>query len=190
MAGVMRSEVVPVPIESYHPLIEEILSEFNEVIGADYLAYRNHVYRVVNLCFAARECGAEEKEKIQVAACFHDIGIWTATTLDYLLPSVQEAEKYLAAKGKRGWIPEVSQMIEMHHRTRPCDDSPYPLVETFRRADVADFSLGLFRMGISDDLILALKAEFPNSGFHKRLLQLGIKWLLRHPLNPLPMFRW
>jgi hypothetical protein len=133
--------------------------------------------------------GETEKEKIQIAACFHDIGIWTAGTLDYLSPSEADAAAYLNARGKALWIAEVSEMIEMHHSIRSHAGSPYPLVEPFRRADIADFSLGMVPMGISRELIATLKVAFPNSGFHKRLAQLGSKWFLRHPLNPLPMFR-
>lgn len=176
-------------IERKLPLVEEILDSFSGVIGADLPAYRNHVYRVTNLCLSLGSFGETEKEKIQVAACFHDIGIWTAGTLDYLSPSEADAAAYLNARGKALWIAEVSEMIEMHHSIRSHAGSPYPLVEPFRRADIADFSLGMVPMGISKELIATLKVAFPNSGFHKRLAQLGSKWFLRHPLNPLPMFR-
>lgn len=177
-------------IENRLPLVDEILGNFKEVIGADFSAYRNHVYRVTNLCFATGHVSQEEKKKIQIAACFHDIGIWTDKTLDYLSPSMREAEKYLRGKGREAWIAEIGEMIEMHHHTRSCSDSIYPLVEAFRRADVADFSLGLVPMGLPKGFIAELKAAFPNSGFHARLVQLGVVWFVRHPLNPLPMFRW
>lgn len=176
-------------IERNLPLVEEILGGFSGVIGADLPAYRNHVYRVINLCFAQGAFGEVEKEKIQVAACFHDIGIWTAGTLDYLAPSAADAAAWLAARGKEAWVAEVVAMIDMHHAVRSKADSPFPLVEPFRRADIADFSLGLVPMGIPRELIATLKAAFPNAGFHRRLAQLGSKWFLRHPLNPLPMFR-
>lgn len=171
------------------PLVEAILGTYRGVIALDFDAYRNHVYRVINLCFAQGEFGADEREKIQIAACFHDIGIWTAGTLDYLPPSEAVAAAYLTANGKATWVAEVLEMIGMHHRVRSCADSAFPLVEPFRRADIADFSLGLVPMGIPRALISRLKAEFPNQGFHKRLVQLGSRWFLRHPLNPLPMFR-
>jgi len=176
-------------IDRHLSLVEEILDTFKDTIGADFLAYKNHVYRVVNLCYAAGVFGAEDKEKIQIAACFHDLGIWTDATLDYLTPSEEAAATYLAAVGRKAWTTEVTQMIEMHHRLRSCKSLTYPLVEAFRRADVADFSLGLFRMGLPKDLILTLKSDFPNSGFHKRLLQLGQGWLIAHPRNPFSMFR-
>jgi len=177
-------------IETSLPLVEEILGSYRDVIGADLQAYRNHVYRVINLCFSFGIFGSEDREKIQVAAAFHDIGIWTAGTLDYLDPSETAAAAYLRNRGRENWVPEVVEMIEMHHGIRSRTGAAFPLVEPFRRADIADFSLGIVSMGSSRALITRLKAEFPNAGFHKRLVQLGGKWLMRHPLNPLPMFRW
>lgn len=176
-------------IESNLPLVDEILGSYSGVIGPDLAAYRNHVYRVTNLCFSLGSFGDAERERIQIAACFHDIGIWTAGTLDYLAPSEADAVKYLRARGKEEWVPEVVEMIEMHHGLSSMADSAFPLVEPFRRADIADFSLGTVPMGIPRELIAALKREFSNAGFHKRLIKLGAQWLVRHPLNPLPMFR-
>jgi hypothetical protein len=176
-------------IERNLQLVEDIFGVFKSFIGGDFEAYRNHVYRVINLCYSLGEFSAIDKEKIQIAACFHDIGIWTEGTFDYLPSSEILAAGYLAERGKEAWVAEVSEMIEMHHRVRSCVDSVFPLVEPFRRADIADFSLGIIPMGISKELIGRLKSEFPNSGFQKRLVQLGSYWFLRHPLNPLPMFR-
>lgn len=176
-------------IEQHLPLVDDILAAYRDRLGDDYAAYRNHVYRVVNLCYAAGPFSVADQAKIQIAGAFHDLGIWTDGTLDYLPPSIREAGNYLMSQGKPDWIAEISGMIEFHHRTRACDDSPYPLVEAFRRADVADFSLGLVRMGFPGSLIAGLKAAFPNAGFHRRLMVLGSRWLVRHPLNPLPMFR-
>lgn len=171
------------------PLVDDTLGKFRLTIGRDFEAYRNHVYRVINLCYSASDLSESEKDKIQIAACFHDIGIWTASTLDYLSPSEKVASDYLRAVGKQAWVAEITEMIEMHHRIRSCASSTFPLIELFRRADIADFSLGMFPMGHSRKLITGLKSAFPNRGFHWRLVQLGSRWLLRHPLNPLPMFR-
>lgn len=176
-------------IERDLPLVDDALGTFRSVIGGDFEGYSNHVYRVINLCYSLGDFSVIDKEKIQIAACFHDIGIWTETTLDYLAPSEAVATEYLAAEGKQAWVAEITEMIEMHHCVRSCANSRFPLVEAFRRADIADFSLGNVRMGIAKELMDRLKSEFPNSGFHRRLVQLGGRWLLRHPLNPLPMFR-
>lgn len=176
-------------IEHHLPLVEEILSPFKGVIGNDFTGYRNHVYRVIHLCFAQGPLDEMQREKIQIAACFHDIGLWTARTLDYLAPSEADAERYLLARGKREWVGEIVEMIEGHHALRSRQDSLFALVERFRRADIADFSLGMVPMGLPAPLLSALKTAFPNAGFHRRLLQLGMAWCVRHPFNPLPMFR-
>jgi len=105
-------------IETNLLLVEEVLGSFREVIGPDFQAYSNHVYRVINLCFSFGVFSSEDREKIQIAACFHDIGIWTAETLDYLAPSEAVAAAYLQDNGKENWIPEVVEMIEMHHGIR------------------------------------------------------------------------
>lgn len=177
-------------LDHHLPLVEHILNTFKHHIGDDFLGYRNHVYRVVHLCCAGGVSRDDDKQKVHLAACFHDIGIWTDKTLDYLPPSTHLASEYLAGTGREAWIPEVSLMIEMHHRVRSCEGCGFPLVEIFRRADIADFSLGAIPMGHSADLIARLKAAFPNAGFHRRLLQLSAQRALRHPLNLLPMFRW
>jgi hypothetical protein len=117
------------------PLVDDTLGKFRLTIGRDFEAYRNHVYRVVNLCYSASDLSESEKDKIQIAACFHDIGIWTASTLDYLSPSEKVAIDYLHAEGKQAWVAEITEMIEMHHRIRSCASSASRLVELFRRAD-------------------------------------------------------
>lgn len=176
-------------IEKSIPLLEEILGAWKPVIGADHDAYRNHLYRMIHFCFALHPCTGDDREKIIIAACFHDLGVWSEGTPDYLPPSVALATDYLAQNGKSAWIEEVTLMIDMHHKIRPYTDARFPLVDAFRKADIADFSLGQVRMGLPKELVAQVQAAFPNVGFHKRLLQLGTKWFLRHPLNPLPFFR-
>lgn len=171
-------------------LIDQILAEWRDVIGADYDAYRNHVQRMVAVCCALLACDAEAQEKLAIAGAFHDIGIWTENTLDYLDPSVVPARDYLQKRGLSQWEHEISLMITEHHRVRPVADKRFPLVELFRQGDLVDFSLGLFRFGLPKSTLAELKSSYPNVGFHKRLMQLGWRWFLRHPLNPLPMFKW
>ncbi|WP_230389687.1 hypothetical protein [Vibrio nitrifigilis] len=73
-------------IEDDIPLLEEIISDWKSVIGAEYQGYRNHVYRMIHFCFALRDCSDEEREKIIIAGVFHDIGIWAEETMDYISP--------------------------------------------------------------------------------------------------------
>ena len=57
------------------PTVEEVLDNHAKELGDDLLAYRNHVYRVVNLCLAIVGDSRVELDKIAVAAVFHDLGI-------------------------------------------------------------------------------------------------------------------
>ena len=45
----------------------------------------------------------QQIEKIAVATAFHDLGIWTDGTFDYLQPSVRLASAYLAGAAKPEW---------------------------------------------------------------------------------------
>ena len=82
------------------PLVEEVLDHHASELGYDLIAYRNHVYRVVNLYLAILGKSPFELEKIVVAAVFHDLGIWTNNTFDYIAPSVAIARKHLAARAR------------------------------------------------------------------------------------------
>jgi hypothetical protein len=93
------------------PTVEEVLDDHASQLGRDLIPYRNHVYRVVNLCLAIVGDSRVELEKISVAAVFHDLGIWTNNTFDYIAPSVVIARKHLAARGMADWIPEIEAMI-------------------------------------------------------------------------------
>ena len=68
------------------PTIDDVLNEHVTALRDDFSGYRNHVYRIVNLCVAI--AGQSELEKIAVAAVFHDLGIWTNGTFDYIAPSM------------------------------------------------------------------------------------------------------
>ena len=68
-------------IETSLPLMEEIISAWRDCIGVDYDGYRGHVYRKFNFYPALRECTEEEKKKIAIAACFHDIGLREPTAV-------------------------------------------------------------------------------------------------------------
>ena len=98
------------------PTVEEVLDNHASELGHDLIAYRNHVYRVVNLCLAIVGDSRVELEKIAVAAVFHDLGIWTNHTFDYIAPSVAIAREHLAARGMADWIPEIEAMIVDHHK--------------------------------------------------------------------------
>ena len=175
-------------VETRIPLVEEVLSEYENEIGSDFQGYRNHVYRTINFCLAQRPLANDEREKILIAGCFHDIGIWTARTFDYIPPSIDAAVLFLESRGLASWIPQVSSMIGEHHKLR--EYSSDRLTETFRRGDLIDLSLGIVRCGVSHSRIRKIRSEFPNSGFHRGLVRKAGRWIARHPLNPIPVLKW
>lgn len=177
-------------VETSIPLLDEILGEWKTLIGKDYAGYRNHVFRVVNFCLALKECTPEEIEKIIIAGAFHDIGLWTGNTLDYLAPSLPPARDYLERHGLQAWTTEIELMIMEHHKLRPYTKLAYPLVELFRRGDLVDFSLGAVTNGLPKEFIKQVKEAFPNEGFHANLAKRGSMWFLKNPLNPVPMIKW
>ena len=172
------------------PTVEDVLDNHASELGRDFIAYRNHVYRVVNLCLAIVGDSRVDLEKIAVAAVFHDLGIWTNNTFDYIAPSVAIARKHLAARGMAEWIPEIEAMIVDHHKVTPSHANPQSLVESFRRADWIDVSCGLRRFGLPRTFISAVATTWPSAGFHRRLVQLTIDRFWKHPLTPLPMVKW
>jgi hypothetical protein len=177
-------------IENRISLVEEILNARKLEMGNDYPGYKNHVYRMIHFCFALHDFKREEREKIIIAGCFHDLGIWIQNTFDYLLPSIALAKEYVTHNGLDHWFAEIELMIDMHHKLTPYRDERYPLVEVFRKGDLVDFSLGIVKCGLPKSFIKGVKERFPNAGFHKRLVQLELGWVSKHPSNPLPILKW
>lgn len=177
-------------IEEHIPLLEELLDPWQTKIGPDYAGYKNHVYRMVNFCLALHDGYPEERQKIIIAGCFHDLGIWASDTFDYLPPSMALARAYLEENRLEAWLPEIELMISEHHKLSRYRDDRYPLVEVFRQGDLVDFSLGLVTCGLPRSYIRSVKRRFPNAGFHKRLVQLELGWFAGHPLNPAPVLKW
>jgi hypothetical protein len=177
-------------IEDPIPLLEEILAPWRICIRDDFAGYRNHVYRVLHFGFALRDCTEEERHKLVIAGAFHDLGIWSAGTVDYLRPSIALAMAYLQEHDLRRWGQEITLIIDLHHKLRPYRDANFPLVEVFRKADLADFSLGFVKGGVPAATVRDVKAAFPNAGFHKRLMQLAGGWFAKHPVSPPPFMKW
>jgi hypothetical protein len=169
--------------------LDQVLATYARQLGTDFAGYRNHTYRVANLCLAMAPAGREQLEKIAIAAAFHDLGIWTDGTFDYLEPSVRLARDYLTGTDQRGWIPEIERMICEHHKVTASRADNAWLVEPFRKADWIDVSRGALTFGLSPGIVKLILSAWPSDGFHKRLIQLALKRLRTNPLTPLPMMR-
>jgi hypothetical protein len=172
------------------PVLDSLLESWRAPLGDDFVAYRNHCHRVLNFCLAF--CGerAEAMSKVSVAAAFHDLGIWTNNTFDYLEPSRLLAREYLAKTGQGDWGAEIEAMIEQHHKFRKVSSNPDWLVEPFRKADWTDVSRGALKFGLPSAFVAEILSRFPNAGFHKRLAALTWQRLRTYPFSPLPMIRF
>jgi hypothetical protein len=177
-------------VENLLPLLDRLLAPHAVTIGDDFIAYRNHACRVASFHCVMERAARRDPHKLAVAAAYHDLGIWSAGTFDYIEPSIHAAVEFLREESRQDLVDEVAAMIRDHHKVTPCGDRAPPGADVFRRADWVDVSAGLLRFGIPRDTIADVRRRFPNAGFHKLLLKLSAKRLVRHPLSPLPMLRW
>jgi hypothetical protein len=183
--------MAPPAIVARHPRIEEVLDAFGADLAGDRAAYRGHVYRVFHFCRALAPAGPPRDDAVALAAVFHDLGIWSDRTVDYLPPSVRRLRAAVERSGRRtAEVDEIARMIEMHHKMTPCRGDADVLVEAFRRADLVDVTFGLVRFGLPRAWVREVQAAFAEAGFHARIARLVGGWALRHPARPLPMLRW
>ena len=169
--------------------VENIIKSYQTVLGKDYDGYRNHLYRLINLCEAVKPLNDTESEKIAIAAVFHDLAIWTEHTADYVGPSEALAKAYLRSIEFPEWEEDVCSIIREHHKFTACDKG-LTLAEIFRRADWIDVTSGLRSFGVPRKDIQWIMKEFPDEGFHPLLAGVIRNQIIKHPLNPLPMFKW
>lgn len=175
--------------------VSAMLAPRRKALGADEVPYTNHVTRVLLLCDELHKRSPDgggapsTRDEFLVAGVFHDLGIWTDRTFDYLVPSIDLACEHLAAEGRPELEPLVTRMIDLHHKQRAAGAADDP-VEVFRRADTIDVSLGARRFGVPFSTVRAIRRDYPNRGFHKRLVQLTVRRTIEHPTSPLPMFKW
>lgn len=167
-----------------HPIVDDILSQYADQLGADADTYRNHVLRCLNYHTLLR--GTAVADEVAVAWAVHDLGIWTAGTFDYLEPSAELGQDYARQHGIAG-TEQVRALVVDHHRLRGLPD---PEAEAFRRADLIDVSRGLLRGGLRTADVREVVAELPYLGFHLFLARGLTGHAVTHPRRPLPMMRW
>ena len=176
-------------IISQNEHIDSVLATWQDFIGNDYKAYKNHVYRVLNFAANLHPLNPEEQEKLAIAAAFHDLGIWSHNTLDYLDPSVKLMETWLVSNGKAEWSSDLQEIVINHHKIRTVKNNT--LAEVFRKADLIDLTNGKFKFGLNKNVLSHIKSELPHHGFHNRLLELTYQQFKKTPFkNPLPMLKW
>jgi hypothetical protein len=127
---------------------------------------------------------AEEIEKVAIAAAFHDLGIWTDHTFDYLAPSVRLASAWLADSDQAAWTSEVAEMILNHHKVTRYRGRADWLVESLRRAGLGGRDVRALTLGVPRSFVAEVYAKWPDAGSHKRLVQLELSHLRKHPFQP------
>jgi hypothetical protein len=167
-------------------VIEDLLLDWENVLGDDYVLYRNHVYRVFNYAMYLNSYQLADETNLATAAVFHDLGIWTHQTLDYLEYSVSDLKEYIEAQQLGVDFDLLSAMIRNHHKMNHFQNK---LVEIFRRSDLIDTSKGYFSYGIHKHNIQLLRENFPNAGFHALVLKKTLKQFFKRPFNLLPFLR-
>lgn len=175
-------------MEYNNSIIENILREYEYTIGKDFEKYRNHVYRVFNTCLILDD-SKQNDAKYAVASAFHDLGIWTNRTLDYLKPSIALAHKYLEQINNQSWNDEIKLIIDMHHKRSKYVGPYQQTVEIFRKADWIDVTQGRKSFGIDKNDYKNLVKIYPYLGLHRFLLFQTFKNFIKSPFNPLPMFK-
>lgn len=169
-------------------IITTILSSYKKELGPNFEKYHNHCCRVLVFASLLNNATEDEQKQLAIAAAFHDIGIWTANTLDYLQPSVELAEKYLKQHQLDHWIESVNEIINNHHKLTPFKKNL--LAESFRKADLIDLTFGFIKFGISPEQINESKKLYPELGFQPYIFKEVLKNIIRNPLNPMPIMKW
>ena len=166
--------------------IDKILTARRQALGPDYNAYANHAKRVFLI---AEQLGARNnRDEMAIAAAFHDVGIWTHESWDYLEPSNTEALKFIQENELMVNQELVESMIMNHHKITAVGNDL--ITEAFRKADLIDFSKHSIRYGLRKKWLKSLMDNYPWHNFHRVLVNKFLKYAWQNPLRPLPMMRW
>ena len=168
--------------------VSAMLAPWAKQLGEDRVPYTNHIVRVLLLCEELSP-GALDRTEFIAAGVFHDLGIWSDDTFDYLDPSIDRAKDWLEAEGHSDLFELVARMIDQHHKLRAAG-GPNDPVEVFRRADTIDVLMGARRFGVKFSAYRRIRKDYPDRGFHRRLVQLTAKRFTEQPTSPLPMYKW
>ena len=179
---------VPTPNRELPPAarIDVILGGYRDALGPDHLGYRKHCQRLLRFM----RLGGLDAAGGAFAGHFlpfHDLGVWTARTMDYLPPSIALARAYAKTEGLPYAPARITAFIGEHHRVRATAD---PLAERLRRADLTDLSFGLVRFGLAYGAVRDVYAALPRLGFQWGVYGKVVRHAVGHASAPLPMLRW
>ncbi len=165
--------------------MDYILAHYRTQIGTDFERYNGHCYRVLNYV----NLFGLEKEELYAASViipFHDLGIWTHHSMDYLDNSVREAKRFFHEKNMGVEDELIDSMILDHHKMTSTKSS---LAEKLRKADLMDLSFGFIHFGRPGSQLKAIKSAFPSHGFQWDIYRKVTGYAVRHLGNPFPMMK-
>jgi hypothetical protein len=198
-------------IYTQHLQLDIELDRFKNELKDDYVPYRHHCLRVLSfaryflLADSESPVDANDMEQVMrtaaVAVAFHDIGLWSDQKLAYLEPSVAQLEEKTAHEGvlDEKQMDMARQIILQHHKltsykNESMDDLAVAVVNGVRKADWADFTVGLVRFGLPAAMLEAAYKQLPDEGFHMLLLKdMGPRLSpnsLKGRLEVLKIFKW
>jgi hypothetical protein len=165
-------------------VIDEVLSHHHLALGKDLLGYSGHCYRLLNY---VRFLGMDDRDLplMEVAIAFHDLGVWTDQTMDYIEPSVKLAEQYVLKEELEIDLQHLRLLIAGHHHLSGIENSP--LAELLRKADLIDLSFGAISCGLPKKVFREIKKHFPYNGFQTMIFKKVALYAISHPLRPFPM---
>ncbi|QJY48254.1 hypothetical protein [Pseudonocardia broussonetiae] len=175
-------------LQEAHGVADALFAEHASVFGSELPVYRGHVHRVIGTVGLQVPVPPDRARALGVAAFFHDAGIWFDGTWDYLPPSSRRAVAALTGDDATH-AGLVAAMVDEHHRIRRARHGD-PLVEAFRRADLADISRGLLGApGVPRPAFRDLVGRYPDRGFRPMLARAFGRGLREAPWRPAPMVR-
>lgn len=153
--------------------VEELFAPYRKTIGADFPAYRGHVYRVITYAMHFLGNADIHRPMVETALVYHDIGLWTDSKLDYLEPSETLALRDNEKLGLNLDHEILRAAIHWHHKITPYSGSGAEVVNAVRKGDWIDASGGMIRKGLSKAQVSKVESAIPDYGFADVLQRLA-----------------
>ena len=168
-------------LKSDEHLDDELFHLARAIGSVDFPKYRNHCLRTLTFTkyLLSDEALKEMPRAMDLAAvalAYHDVGLWSDKALNYLEPS--SAQMVKGALNDENFsshdVEIMKAIIEEHHKFTDFESDRFnstaiELINSVRKADWADFSMGVIRFGMPAALIEAAYDAIPEAGFHAML---------------------
>ncbi|CAK4245047.1 unnamed protein product [Aphanomyces euteiches] len=176
-----------IQVISQDTTVEKHLKPYEELLGADYTGYRNHIYRVLTYSLHYLHGDEKHRETIAMALVYHDIGLWTDKTNAYLKPSIDRAVEKVSNED----VELVQNIIYYHHKVTPFHGKNERIVNAVRKADWIDATMGYVHFSMPRRHMKTVNDAISEAGFHMTLAEyaqgkrvhFGDSWKALHPFS-------